>query len=86
MAAVATDWRGGELDAADLALAEYAEKLTLTPGAMGEPDIERLRGAGFDDVAIHDLIQVTGYFNYINRIADGVDVELEPEMPPRPPR
>jgi alkylhydroperoxidase family enzyme len=53
---------------------------------MGEPDIERLRGAGFDDVAIHDLIQVTGYFNYINRIADGVDVELEPEMPPRPPR
>lgn len=86
MAAVATDWRGGELDAADRALAEYAEKLTLTPGAMGEPDIERLRGAGLDDVAIHDLIQVTGYFNYINRIADGVDVELEPEMPPRPPR
>lgn len=86
MAAVATGWRGGELDAADRALAEYAEKLTLTPGAMGKPDIERLRGAGFDDVAIHDLIQVTGYFNYINRIADGVDVELEPEMPPRPPR
>lgn len=86
MAAVATGWRGGELDAADRALAEYAEKLTLTPGAMGKPDIERLRGAGFDDVAIHDLIQVTGYFNYINRIADGVDVELEPEMPPRPQR
>ena len=83
MAAVATGWRGGELDAADRALAEYAEKLTLTPGAMGKPDIERLRGAGFDDVAIHDLIQVTGYFNYINRIADGVDVELEPEYPPR---
>ena len=52
---------------------------------MGKPDIER-PGAGLDDVAIHDLIQVTGYFNYINRIADGVDVELEPEMPPRPPR
>jgi uncharacterized peroxidase-related enzyme len=86
VAAVATGWRGGELDAADRALAEYAEKLTLTPGAMGKPDIERLRGAGFDDVAIHDLIQVTGYFNYINRIADGVDVELEPEMPPRPQR
>lgn len=86
MAAVAADWRGGALDAADRALAEYAEKLTVTPGAMVEADVQLLRGAGFDDVAIHDLIQVTAYFNYINRIADGVDVELEPEMAPRPPR
>lgn len=83
---MATDWREGELDAADRALAAYAEKLTRSPGAMREADVEGLRRAGFDDVAIHDLIQVTAYFNYINRIADGVDVELEPEMPPRPAR
>ena len=48
--------------------------------------MEALRAVGLDDVAIHDLIQVIAYFNYINRVADGVDVELEPEMPPRPPR
>jgi alkylhydroperoxidase family enzyme len=39
-----------------------------------------LRAAGFDDVAIHDATQVIGYFNYINRVADGLGVDLEPEM------
>ena len=40
--------------------------------------------SGLDDLAIHDLIQVTAYFNYINRIADAVHVDLEPEMPAYP--
>lgn len=51
---------------------------------MREQDVERLRACGFDDVAIHDAIQVVSYFNYINRVADAVHVDLEPEMPPRP--
>jgi uncharacterized peroxidase-related enzyme len=66
-------------------LAEYAEKLTLAPGAMAEADLAPLRAAGLSDAAIHDAIQVIAYFNYINRVADGVHVDLEPEMPPRPP-
>ena len=86
MEAVARDWRAAGLDEVDMALAAYAEKLTRTPGRMEEADVEALRAVGLDDVAIHDLIQVIAYFNYINRVADGVDVELEPEMPPRPPR
>ncbi len=53
---------------------------------MSEADVEELRSVGLDDVAIHDLIQVTAYFNYINRIADAVNVDLEPEMPPHPER
>ena len=51
---------------------------------MREFDVVGLRQVGLDDVAIHDAIQVISYFNYINRIADAVDVELEPDMPPRP--
>ena len=43
-----------------------------------------LREAGFDDVAIHDAVQVISYFNYINRVADAIHVDLEPEMPPYP--
>lgn len=82
-AAVATDWRAAELAAVDRALCAYAEKLTRTPAAMTEADLAPLRAAGLSDAAIHDAIQVTSYFNYINRVADGVDVELEPEMPPR---
>ena len=64
------------------ALLEYAVKLTRFPEAMAEPDVERLRGAGgLDDRAIVDANQVVAYFNYVNRVADGLGVELEPEWP-----
>jgi uncharacterized peroxidase-related enzyme len=74
---VATYWRKAPLDAADYALCAYAEKLTLNPTEMSADDIQRLRRQGFDDRAIHDATQVISYFNYINRIADGLDVDLE---------
>lgn len=51
---------------------------------MSEADVGALRAHGLDDVAIHDAIQVVSYFNYINRVADAVHVELEPGMPPYP--
>ncbi len=82
--AAQVDWRASALAAPDRALCAYADKLTRTPAEMTEADIEELRAQGFDDVAIHDAIQVIGYFNYINRIADAVHVDLEPEMTPYP--
>ena len=57
----------------------WAEKLTLTPQDMEEADVEVLRAHGFNDRAIHDLVQVAAYFNYINRIADGLGTDMEPE-------
>ena len=45
--------------------------------------MDALRAHGFDDVAIHDAIQVIGYFNYINRVAEGVGTDPEPEWAPR---
>ncbi len=74
---VAADWRQAPLSVADHALCAYAEKLTRTPYAMGEEDIQALRQHGFDDRAIHDATQVISYFNYINRVADALHVELE---------
>ena len=44
---------------------------------MSEADIQQLRAAGWDDTAIHDATQVIGFFNYINRVADGLGVERE---------
>jgi alkylhydroperoxidase family enzyme len=41
--------------------------------------VAALHGHGLDDPAIHDAIQVVAYFNYINRIADAVGVEDEPD-------
>jgi alkylhydroperoxidase family enzyme len=61
-----------------------AETLTRVPGRMREADLAPLRAAGFDDAAIHDAVQVISYFNYINRVADALHVDLEPEMPPDP--
>ena len=77
-----TDWRTAELSEARRALCEYAEKLTLHPADMTEADIIALRAVGYTDTQIHSAIQVISYFNYINRIADAVHVDLEPEMTP----
>ncbi len=79
---MASDWRTADLDATDAALAAYAEKLTLTPADVTAADLDELRAHGLDDVSLHDAIQVVSYFNYINRIADAVHVDLEPEMLP----
>ena len=54
-----------------------AEQLTAQPSTMGQAQVDELRAAGLDDTAIHDAAQVVGYFNYINRIADALGVELE---------
>jgi alkylhydroperoxidase family enzyme len=67
------------LDAGDRALLEYATKLTLTPGRMTRGDVDALREAGFDDRAIHDACAIVAYYAFVNRIADGLGVELERE-------
>lgn len=78
--AVRTDWRTADLSPAQRALCAFAEKLTREPARMREADVQALRDAGWDDVRIHSAIQVVAYFNYINRVADAVNVDLEPEM------
>lgn len=55
----------------------YAVKLTQAPRSVSGRDVERLRDAGFDDTAILDICQVVSYYNYVNRLADGLGVELE---------
>ncbi len=47
---------------------------------MSKSDITILEDTGLSQDAISDAAQVVGYFNYINRIADGLGVDLEPEM------
>jgi NAD(P)H-hydrate epimerase len=59
------------------ALCRYALKLTRAPEAMERADVEALRAHGLDDRAIVDANQVVSYFNYVNRVADGLGVELE---------
>jgi len=72
-----TDWRKAELSDADRQMLEYTEKLTLEPSQMNESDVVALRDQGFSDSAILDINQVTGYFAFANRLADGLGIELE---------
>jgi len=71
------DHKTADLDKRDAAMLRYAAKLTLEPWHMAESDVRELREAGFSDVAILDICQVTGYFAFANRLADGLGVELE---------
>jgi uncharacterized peroxidase-related enzyme len=66
-----------DLSSADRAMLDYAVKLTRDPAAVQRDDIDLLRREGFDDVAILDVCQVVAYYNYVNRLADGLGVDLE---------
>ncbi len=70
------------LDPKHKALLDYAIKLTKAPASCCPEDIEQLRSLGASDLEIHNLVQVAAYFNYINRVADALGVDLEPEMKP----
>ena len=56
---------------------DYAMKLTRRPAQIGREDVGLLREAGFSDAGILDICQVTAYYNFVNRLADGLGVELE---------
>jgi alkylhydroperoxidase family enzyme len=49
---------------------------------MTPADLDVLRSHGLDDRAIHDAVQVIGYFNYITRVADALGVEPEDFIEP----
>lgn len=76
--ALTTDWRRADLSDADRQMLEYAFKLTLRPWEMEEADVVELRKVGFSDSAILDINQVTAYYAFANRLADGLGIELEP--------
>jgi uncharacterized peroxidase-related enzyme len=59
----------------------YAVKLSVLPGEMRETDVSMLRDAGFTDRDILDIVEVTAYYAYVNRIADGLGVPTESWIP-----
>lgn len=76
---LAVDYRQAGLSPRERAILDYAVKLTLTPATMTRQDVDDLRRVGLDDDAIHDVAQVTGFFNLYNRLADGLGIDAEPD-------
>ena len=56
---------------------DYAVRLTQSPASAAAAGVEDLREAGFGDRAILDICSVTSYYNYVNRLAEGLGVALE---------
>lgn len=81
LAAIEADWRNSGIDDRRKAMLGYCEKLTLRPQDMTIEDVEVLRSAGFSDRDILDICEVTSYYAYVNRIADGLGVPLETWLP-----
>ncbi len=72
-----TDYTNADLTLSQRAILDYAVKLTESPTLMEAADLKPLREAGFDDKAILDINQIVAYFAYVNRVADGLGVEME---------
>ena len=71
------DYRSVELAPEERAMLDYVAKLTRAPASIERSDVEALRVAGFEDRAILDINQITGFFAWCNRTVDGLGVELE---------
>lgn len=61
-------------------MCRFAEKVTRQPAAIREQDLDALRQHGLRDRDILDAVEAIAYFNYINRVADALGIDPEPEM------
>lgn len=64
----------------DRSVLAYAEKLAGSPWAVIEGDVRALRSKGMSDEGILHVAQIVAYFSFVNRLAQGLGVELEDEM------
>ncbi|MFK8080585.1 MAG: peroxidase-related enzyme [Granulosicoccus sp.] len=81
---IASALHSGDLDGVfsgrELALLHYTKKLTLTPQSMVEADVHSLRQSGLDDGEILEANQIVGYFNYVNRLLNGLGVSTDGDI------
>jgi len=70
-----SDYKSIEFPIRIHAILNYAEKLTVTPGLVNEYDVQNLRIHDLSDEDILNVNLVVSYFNFANRIANGLGVE-----------
>ncbi len=73
------DFRNCDISTRMKKILEYAVKLTETPQSIQESDIEELKKEELNDNQILDINLITSYFNFVNRIANGLGVEFSLE-------
>jgi len=78
--AVQDDYVSAGLTPREVALLDFAVGLTKSPCTVRRGDLDVLRGHGFTDEQLVDVVHCIGYFNFINRVLDGLGVDPEPSM------
>jgi len=59
---------------------DFALKLTREPSSVKREDLEALKVRGFSEEQVVDIALITCTFNFMDRLADGLGVELDPQM------
>lgn len=80
MQAIVSDYRNAPISEPERRLLDFAVLLTQKPSSCTESEIHSLRQAGWSDRAILDCTLIISYFAFVNRIADGLGVQLEAGM------
>lgn len=78
--AIQDDYKTSGVSKRELALLDYAVKLTKSPLDITRADLEILKGHGFTNEQLVDAVHCIGYFNFINRVLDGLGVDPDPSM------
>jgi uncharacterized peroxidase-related enzyme len=73
------NYQNVDLDQKVKAILDYAVQLTVKPHSVKDEHVQKLRDAGCSDLEILDICQITSYFNFVNRMAEGLGVQLEAE-------
>ena len=79
-AAVQADHRSAGLTAREVALLDFVVKLTKSPSGVERHGLDALRTHRFTGEQLVDAVHCISYFNFINRVLDGLGVDPEPSM------
>jgi uncharacterized peroxidase-related enzyme len=74
---IARDYRQAGLDPADVAMLDFAVKVTEASERIGADDVAALRRAGFDETQVLDIILVAAYRNFMSRVVNAAGLDLE---------
>lgn len=82
--AIARDFHDAGLPAAEVAMMDYAVKLSTDAAAMTDNDAQQLRDVGFSDREIADITLAAAARNFFSRavLAMGVDLDVPPGLSP----
>ena len=78
--AVQLNYQTANLTPREIAILDFAVKLTVSPTQVIRSDLDALRVHGLSDAELVDAVHCIGYFNFINRVLDGLGVDPEVSM------